>query len=310
MKKKETKFKKTQVNKRTFPNFLKMIDERNFDLFISSYSDIHPENIFHCGFIYTHKQNEKLSINEDAAFLLDNKIWFARIEEIVKIVINGEDAGFIKGRIYLQKPDLIGLHEKIKECTEDDLFLTEQTKWFFCKELRKKIMVYNLNDIIQNNIDTKPGSFYTRSEFNVESQKFLTPVEEWATECICQKLFDNSLGYLQCDRCQRWIHYDCSGLPKEILENLDDHNFNCLICIGEMKVEKIKIKQNEQQKVVEQSKYVDNRQNQIIDEKIKIEKQDRKPLKSKQVLTQSMNHNKLFINEKNSKKPIQKIKSK
>ncbi|CAD8095041.1 unnamed protein product [Paramecium primaurelia] len=308
MKKKETKYKKPQIHKKTYPNFLKMIDERNFDLFISSFHDIYPQNVVQCGFIYTHKQNEKLSIDEDAAFVLDNKIWFARIQEIVKISINDEDAGFIKGRIYLQKQDLIKLHEKIKECTEDDLFLTEQTKWFFCKELRKKIMVYNLNDIIQNNIDTKPGSFYTRSEFNIESQKFQIPVEEWATECICQKLFDNSLGYLQCDRCQRWIHYDCSGLPKEVLENLDDHNFNCLICVGEMRVEKIKIKQNDN--INQQIEVELQKDNQINEEKIKIEKQERKPLQSKKPIIQSIHHNKQLINEKNSKKPFPKIKSK
>ena len=45
--------------------------------------------------------------------MYDNKIWFSRIEEIIKIVINGEEAGFIKGRVYLQKQDLLELHEKI-----------------------------------------------------------------------------------------------------------------------------------------------------------------------------------------------------
>lgn len=30
-------------------------------------------------------------------------------------------------------------------------------------------MVYRINDVIENTIDTKPGSYFTRSEFNVES---------------------------------------------------------------------------------------------------------------------------------------------
>ncbi|CAD8118888.1 unnamed protein product [Paramecium sonneborni] len=312
MKKKDKKNKKHQNNKQSYPNFMKMIEERNFDDFISSFRDFHPTNVCQCAFIYTYKPQEKLSIDEDAVFVYDNKIWFVRVEEIIKIVINGEEAGFIKGRIYLQKQDVLQLHEKIQECTDDDLFLTEQTKWFFSRELKQKILVYNLNDIIYNNVDSKPGSYYTRSEFNTESQMFLTPIEEWATECVCKKLFDNSLGYLQCDRCERWIHNDCSGLSQEVLENMGDLNFNCSICVGEMKIEKIKQKQVDDKKQktgVSTNNDKENKENQIVEENLQIQKQDRKPLLTKKLLDQNP-YRKQILNLMNFKKPTQKMKSK
>lgn len=67
---------------------------------------------------------------ESAEFLIGRRHYYVQTTEMIKIRIQNEWAGFIKGRIYCSPKDIDnrdGDFSKLEECTSKDLFLTDQT---------------------------------------------------------------------------------------------------------------------------------------------------------------------------------------
>lgn len=71
---------------------------------------------------------------------------------------------------------------------------------------------------------TSDNVYFTRSDYDTESECLLTAPEQWKTDCICAMPTNPDLTYLQCIRCSKWFHEKCVGCPAE------DMDFFCNSC--------------------------------------------------------------------------------
>ncbi|EFP02159.1 hypothetical protein CRE_24962 [Caenorhabditis remanei] len=70
-------------------------------------------------------------------------------------------------------------------------------------------------------------TFYTPSS----GSGVIGDIDEGIPHCTCQKLFDASRMYIQCDMCARWYHGDCVGVNEKIAAKFE--NWTCEQCIEE-----------------------------------------------------------------------------
>lgn len=47
--------------------------------------------------------------------------------------------------------------------------------------------------------------------------------------CSCSMPYDPDRGMIQCDRCNKWYHFDCVGIKNS--ENVSDLAWKCTTCV-------------------------------------------------------------------------------
>ncbi|CAD8106226.1 unnamed protein product [Paramecium primaurelia] len=222
--------KSVKFSKEDYPVIMKSLDEQDFETFISFFRN--TELLVECEYMQT-RSKQKLAPTESAQFQIGRRNVYVQTTEMIKIRIQNEWAGFIKGRIYYSVKDIEerdGDFQKLEECTPKDLFLTDLTQWFLSTSFIQKIKVIPIDQSSEETTELQDDEYYTRAEYNTQLQQFNPPIKEWTTYCYCKKLYDPGERYIQCDSCNEWVHYTCSGKSDKELKNISKLRFICLPC--------------------------------------------------------------------------------
>ncbi|CAD8182114.1 unnamed protein product [Paramecium octaurelia] len=230
--------KSVKFSKEDQAAIMKSLDEQDFETFISYFRN--TDLLVECEYMLT-RQKQKLAPTECAQFTIGKQSYYVQTTEMIKIRIQNEWAGFVKGRIYYKAKDIDKYDrdfQKLAECTTKDLFLTDLTRWFLSTTFVQKIKVDPIDKFVEGTIVPDEDHFYTRAEYNTELQEFNPPINEWLTYCICKRLYDPNEGYILCEFCNNWVHYTCSGKSDKELKNISKIKFICLTCVDQNKRKK------------------------------------------------------------------------
>ncbi|CAK66305.1 unnamed protein product (macronuclear) [Paramecium tetraurelia] len=233
--------KSVKFSKEDQAAIMKSLDEQDFETFISYFRN--TDLIVECEYMLT-RQKQKLAPTENAQFTIGRVSYYVQITEMIKIKIQNEWAGFIKGRIYFKPEDIDNRDDefqKLQECTSKDLFLTDITQWFLSTTFVQKIKVDPIDMFVEGTIVLDDDHFYTRAEYNTKLQEFNPPINEWLIYCNCKRLYDPKEDYILCEFCNNWIHYTCSGKSDKELKNISKIKFICLACVDQNQNKKKKL---------------------------------------------------------------------
>ena len=71
-----------------------------------------------------------------------------------------------------------------------------------------------------------PLCHFSRAIFDPKSGELKPGLEEWEKTCYCNTPPNPDLAYVQCDKCELWVHHDCI----EKKEDAESETFICRNC--------------------------------------------------------------------------------
>ncbi|CAD8156821.1 unnamed protein product [Paramecium octaurelia] len=98
-----------------------------------------------------------------------------------------------------------------------EIFSTNTNDYVLAQTIVQKCTVVDCEEYFNmENCDST--TYYNRLEWDVECKKF-TNMNTIKMYCLCQQPWNPELNYIQCDKCQKWYHFECVGLKGGSYEN-------------------------------------------------------------------------------------------
>ena len=85
------------------------------------------------------------------------------------------------------------------------------------------VLTYNEYEFLMN---TGDSIHFSRAIFDPKSGELKPGLEEWEKTCYCNTPPNPDLAYVQCDKCELWVHHDCI----EKKEDAESETFICRNC--------------------------------------------------------------------------------
>ncbi|CAD8113327.1 unnamed protein product [Paramecium primaurelia] len=144
---------------------------------------------------------------------------------------------FIQARLYYKKTDLIKEHKNIlEECSENDLFLTNITAWFYCPKIVKIIFIKPINEYTEGKYIYEENCYWIRSEYNALTNEFEPDQTQWKRECCCNSICNPALYEKEvafCKNCSFLFHIKCIQQEQQQLKK--SYDVICKECLQNMK---------------------------------------------------------------------------
>ena len=69
--------------------------------------------------------------------------------------------------------------------------------------------------------------YFCRAQFDPTTTTIIPDPKTWPSECICRMPVNPDLEYIQCAKCDKWMHLHC---VKRIRAKISDVDFICSFC--------------------------------------------------------------------------------
>ncbi|CAK63123.1 unnamed protein product (macronuclear) [Paramecium tetraurelia] len=112
---------------------------------------------------------------------------------------------------FLKKSEIVN-HKPRARCWigTQEIFSTKKNDYILAQTIIQKCQVVNCDEFV-NLENSDLTTYYNRLEWDVENKKF-TNMNEIQLYCLCQQPWNPELNYIQCDKCQKWYHFECVDL--------------------------------------------------------------------------------------------------
>lgn len=128
---------------------------------------------------------------------------------------------------YYTKGDVNISIEESNSLSENELFLSDESRRIFIETVFKKVTVYTLEEYTQLT-DIEEDTYFTRANYSWLNNEFKPPMSQWERHCYCNTPFNPDFLYICCDKCGKWFHSNCFGLSTDSANQLS--NFYCFEC--------------------------------------------------------------------------------
>ncbi|CAD8148690.1 unnamed protein product [Paramecium octaurelia] len=174
------------------------------------------------GIIYSVGQIVQLSIDGNR-----DKKTYGKLIGFCNLQVDEYLIPMIKVQKYINKLELPSKLKELQEgISEFELFQSEMEEWLFCTQIDHEIKLISIKEYEEMTIQNE-RTYFTRADYNVEKDKFTPPISKWTRICICNQISNPDKSYIQCDKCSKWLHYECAGVQAQMAQ---DMNFYCSMC--------------------------------------------------------------------------------
>ncbi|CAD8119161.1 unnamed protein product [Paramecium sonneborni] len=127
---------------------------------------------------------------------------------------------------YMKKSEIV-IHKPRARCWigTQEIFSTKTNDFILAQTIIQKCTIVDCDEFVNlQNCDST--TYYNRLEWDVENKKFMN-MNEIQLYCLCQQPWNPELNYIQCDKCQKWYHFECVDL---LIGSYDDKDYVCGYC--------------------------------------------------------------------------------
>ena len=150
-----------------------------------------------------------------------------KILEIYRVTQGPEKYCILKVQFFYQKPHL---SQKLygsfmKHISDYELFASDLEQLISATWILEKAMIYSLPEY-----NKRPGEicFFSQSSINKETGVVEPAIKDRPRVCVCHAIECPDYNYVLCDKCEKWLHYDCAGFTNS--EGFQNRVFVCKIC--------------------------------------------------------------------------------
>ncbi|CAD8197522.1 unnamed protein product [Paramecium pentaurelia] len=127
---------------------------------------------------------------------------------------------------FMKKSEIL-IHKPRARCWigTQEIFSTKKNDFILAQTIIQKCKIVDCDEFV-NLENSDVTTYYNRLEWDVENKKF-TNMNEIQLYCLCQQPWNPELNYIQCDKCQKWYHFECVDLIEGCYE---DKQYICGYC--------------------------------------------------------------------------------
>lgn len=131
---------------------------------------------------------------------------------------------------YYTKGDL-PIQLRLPCISESEVFPSDITTSIYAANIVRKIRILSEKVASEMASLSPDQERMSRAKFVRRTMEFDPPAEEWQRSCVCREPVNLDLEYVQCDKCQDWLHNqpECTGMTQKEVEETE--SFVCRICL-------------------------------------------------------------------------------